>query len=145
MLCLWSHPALINVHGKTVGWLLSSGFFNPIVFSWGFESVGMISAALWYGEGRALPEWSVQNGSQKGISLAGLNGVVLSAVVKLFCNTQITYWNCCQVLLQAYDCGNSCSSNKNNWIWKIMIYNIYLFFNFSLDNKTEQVSIALFA
>lgn len=41
--------------------------------------------------GRAVPEGLVRNGSQKGISLGGLNGVVLSAVVKLFCNTRITY------------------------------------------------------
>lgn len=31
------------------------------------------------------------NGSQGGISAGALNGVVLSAAVKLFCNTQITY------------------------------------------------------
>lgn len=36
---------------KTAGWLLPSRFFNPIVISWGFDSAGMISAALWYGEG----------------------------------------------------------------------------------------------
>lgn len=48
--------------------------------------------------GRAVPEGLVLNRCQKGISWGGLNGVVLSAVVKLFCNTRITYWNCCQVL-----------------------------------------------
>lgn len=68
--------------------------------------------------GRAVPGGWLGGGSQRELSWGGLNGAVLSAVVKAFCNSRIAPWSCCQVLSQAYGCGNSCLSNKDNGIWR---------------------------